>query len=130
MKISFKKLIRNNPKKDTQDPSAWYRKFVEDSFDLIYSEMLKYETSGELPGMYPKLIIMYRYFRLLRGEAFFNTIQMRAVGDQRKFYYLEDTLAAKLRELKSTIDPENFSYNNAMGEFEKLFKTKPLLKKE
>jgi hypothetical protein len=54
---------------------------------------------------YPKLVTMYEFFRLLRGEAFVGR-RPHTPEKQNEFYRMEDDIAKRIGELKKKI---NFS---------------------
>lgn len=80
---------------------AWYN-LAKDLYELILAEIQKAEE--DLQAAYPKLVIMYEFFRLIRGEAF-NVIRPPGVAEfQQKIYQMEDEIASKLEELAQKLD--------------------------
>ncbi len=61
-----------------------------------------FKDSENLPMIYPKIITMYEFFRLLRGESF--TDFRPPTENQKDFYHMEDKLSEKIKELKNKID--------------------------
>lgn len=79
-----------------------YKNLVEATYGLILNE---YSNPTDLELQYPKFIIMYEFFRLLRGEAFYD--QRDPVGEyQKEIYAMEDNLVKILLELKKQL-PED-----------------------
>lgn len=87
----------------TYTPEEWYAQ-AENIYSLISKEIENCDDDS-LSGSYPKFIIMYEFFRLLRGEAFYN-MRPEVIGTvQSKIYAMEDDILAKIKELKKKIDP-------------------------
>jgi len=79
-----------------------YRSLVKSIFDMIISEI---ENVTDLEMQYPKLILMYEFFRLLRGEAFISIRPEHDENLQKELYKLDDELFNKIKALK----PDTFS---------------------
>lgn len=73
---------------------------------LVITEIKLYTyTSKDPVEMYPKLVIMYEFFRLLRGEAFMDFRPLSSgTNDQKRFYEMEDEIRKALDEVKKKID--------------------------
>jgi len=88
-----------------------YRKLVDETYDLIVTEIEYFknpERENDLPIVYPKLVIMYEYFRLLRGEAFLDAGKRPSAPEyQHDFYSKENDIRAKLEELKEKLNPDD-----------------------
>ncbi len=74
-------------------------------FDLILGEidLLSKNNSNDLAMVYPKFIIMYEFFRMIRGEAFFN-IRPPTPGFQKQLYAMEDEIKKRLETVKKKLD--------------------------
>ncbi len=68
-------------------------------FTLIKKEI---ETATDAEAQYPKVFIMYEFFRLLRGEAFATTREPTPKF-QKELYQMEDELHKELLNIKSQI---------------------------
>lgn len=89
----------------TYDPAQWHA-FGVDIFNLIMIE-LDTVSKESLPQVYPKLVIMYEFFRLIRGEAFV-TSRPSGLGDaQANLYDMENTLMQRITELEKELDPND-----------------------
>lgn len=61
-------------------------------------------TPDTLPEAYPRFILMYEFFRLVRGEAF-QASRPHGMGQlQKELYAMEDDLAQRLARLEATLD--------------------------
>lgn len=80
---------------------------------LVTTEILQYTYTTKDPvTVYPKLVIMYEFFRLLRGESF--TDLRPSVGEyQKRLYEMEDEIREALEKVKEKIDfnDERVQYN-------------------
>lgn len=93
--------------RSTYTPEQWYD-LGKSLHELIVSEIESISTQ-ELPQLYPKLIIMYEFFRLVRGEAFYSS-RPSGLGDaQHELYQMEDSLARQLKQLREKLDPSDGS---------------------
>jgi len=78
--------------------SSDYKKLVKDIYKLIDSEYNR--DGGMSPERIDNLKTMYKFFRLLRGEAF--TDFREPVSDfQKEMYRMEDELSKRLDKLVS-----------------------------
>ena len=74
-----------------------YKKLVLDIYNLIIAEYDRDVTLTE--ERYQKLVTMYEFVRLLRGEAFVELHE--PVGDfQNNLYRMEDEIETKLSQMK------------------------------
>ncbi|TSC55728.1 MAG: hypothetical protein G01um101418_749 [Parcubacteria group bacterium Gr01-1014_18] len=86
----------------THTPETW-KSLILNSYEMILSE-IDSASEENLPEVYPKLVILYEFFRLLRGEAFKSTRPF-GIGDfQKEVYKMEDDLAQKLKPLEAKLD--------------------------
>lgn len=78
---------------------------------LIVNSFDTAESMDNLSTMYPKLVVMYEFVRLLRGEAF--TDMRPPVDDfQKNMYELEDSLRLRLEALRyKLIDDKSAQYS-------------------
>ena len=70
---------------------------------LITSEMEEVLNTEEIYMVYPKVVNMYEFFRLLRGEAFYK-LRPPTPKKQREFYKMEDEIKKKLDQIKIRLD--------------------------
>ncbi|MEK7565044.1 MAG: hypothetical protein AAB394_03585 [Patescibacteria group bacterium] len=92
-------------------PQEWYD-LTKDLHELIIGE-LNTISSDTLPELYPKLVVMYEFFRLVRGEAF-NSSRPNDISEfQKEIYKMENELKESLKQLenKLSIDDSKISYN-------------------
>ncbi len=86
---------------DLHTPEDWYQ-FAKNLHELILSEMGS-TSPNFLPEVYPKIIIMYEFFRLVRGESF-HSIRPTGLGNfQKEIYRMEGELTEKLKELEKNL---------------------------
>jgi len=83
-----------------------YEKVITDIYNLILKEIDMAKSSDNLYMIYPKIITMYEFFRLLRGEAF-TEHRPHTPSKQNDFYKMEDEIAKKINELKTNVDFED-----------------------
>lgn len=89
----------------TYDPGQWHALGM-DIFNLIMIE-LDTVSKESLPQVYPKLVIMYEFFRLIRGEAFSGS-RPSGLGElQTQLYDMEDTLRERISALEKELDPND-----------------------
>jgi hypothetical protein len=88
-----------------------YVRLVGEVHDLINREIDLVLASNDRAASYPKLLVMFRFFQYLRGEAF-NDVRPPAFGQQQDFYRMENELQSKLDEVSKLIDP-----NDTRGQF-------------
>jgi hypothetical protein len=89
-------------------------------YDLIDHEINEASQSDFLPQFYPKLVICYEFFRLIRDEGF-QTMRGHGLGDkQKELYKFEHDLRQKLETLAQKIDfsdPMALFYLNEMKKY-------------
>jgi hypothetical protein len=90
------------------------------TFKTVMDEMETVSTES-LPQMFPKFVVMYEYFRLLRGEAFLNHRGPVTSDEQRRLYDMQDEIGKKLLALKSRLDSDDGSAKYYMEEMKKQF---------
>ncbi len=95
-----------------------YQELSKDIYSLINAE-LDTATDKDIEILYPKLVIMYEFFRLIRGEAF-TELREPASEFQKELYQMEESIFSKLKEVKSKV-PENsskakFYFDNLVSE--------------
>lgn len=84
-----------------------YYDFATNIYKLIVDEFKQYEAEKtDLNQVYSKLVIMYEFFRLIRGEAFVSQ-RPPTPEKQTELYKMEDEIGSKLEEIKTKIDPKN-----------------------
>ncbi len=102
-----------------------YKDIATKLFALIQTEIEDCESkdSEALEPLYPKLIVMYEFFRLLRGEAFLAHREP-APGFSADMYKMEDDIANRLKIIKTKIDPNSkrlkFYYDQLVSMFLKI----------
>lgn len=107
---------------DANNPEEYY-KTVKHIFYLIQEEMDRSLVNQEfLPQIYPKLVVMYQFFRLLRGEAF-TDIRPPTPQYQKEFYEMENTLKENLELIKSKL-PDDDRTRTYIEEMKKNFNLK------
>lgn len=80
----------------------WYNLAV-DLYQLILTEMSNVSVDS-LPEVYPKLAVMYEFFRLVRGEAF-HSVRPAGIGEfQERIYKMENDLLDHLAALRNKLD--------------------------
>lgn len=76
-----------------------YKELVNSTYELILKEI---SNPKDIESQYPEFVIMYEFFRLLRGEAFLNFRE--PVGEyQKDIYAMEDNIFKILTTLKEQI---------------------------
>lgn len=76
--------------------------------------------SGNLSAAYPKLVIMYEFFRLIRGEAFLDLRPINA-EKQSNLYAMEDKIGKRLLEIRKTLNPADESLRYHIKEMQGYF---------
>ncbi|MBI4100497.1 hypothetical protein HY439_02040 [Candidatus Microgenomates bacterium] len=99
-----------------------YYELVNAIFKLIKREMDRArQTVPDLLGAsYPKFVIMYQFFRMLRGESFWD-IRPHTPQYQKEFYAMENELRMKLEEIRSQLNPEDELINQYIQDAQKQF---------
>lgn len=104
----------------TTNPREWFR-FAKDVYVLLSKEMEDALKSSDLPLMYPKLVVGYEFFRLVRGEAF-HAQRPAGLGDhQKEIYRMEEKMWEKLGECRSRLDPADDRTKFHLDEMKKSF---------
>ena len=80
-----------------------YSKLLSNIYKLIVSEIEKSEGEEDLAMIYPKLITMYEFFRLLRGEAFIDA-RPSTPDKQKDFYKMEDDILKRINSVKRKVN--------------------------
>ena len=84
------------------DSKDWYD-LTTDLYQLILSEISDISID-DLPAIYPKLTVMYEFFRLMRGEAF-HSVRPAGIGEfQEQIYKMENDLLDHLKTLRKGLD--------------------------
>jgi hypothetical protein len=96
-----------------------YIKLVTDIHNLILKD-IDNSRKEDLEMLYPRLITMYEFFRLLRGEAFSES-RPPTPEKQNSFYKMEDEIAKKIDEIKTKIDFNNDKTKFYIAEAQKAF---------
>lgn len=76
-----------------------YKVLAKSIYKLILAEL---DNPEDIESVYPKLVIMYEFFRLIRGEAFIN-YREPTIGFQKEMYSMEDEILKKLQNIKKQI---------------------------
>ena len=85
-----------------------WQNLARDNYRLIRYEFDKaFEDLKEAEVIYPKLVIAYEFFRLIRGELFDDLRPLGLEGHQKEIYRMENILAEQLKVLKSMINIKN-----------------------
>jgi hypothetical protein len=101
-------------------PEEWHE-LAKSIYDLINSEIESVQPE-HLNQAYPKIIVMYEFFRLLRGEAFLDARTHGGVDDiQPDLYAMEDALAKRLAEMRGKIDSHDGSTVYHLDQMKKSF---------
>lgn len=86
--------------------SEEYVRLVKQTFELIISEFDYYQNpqkSDLLAQVYPNLVVLYEFFRQLRGEGFEN--RPPAGENQHDFYNMENQIKLKLEKIRARLNP-------------------------
>lgn len=103
-------------------PSEWHN-IAEKLYTIISEEMEQISSLkiDDLQMVYPKMVIMYEFFQLVRGESFLNTRKPGIGKEQKDLYRMENNLLHKLDSLKQKLDPKNKRTSFYIEEFKKRF---------
>ena len=99
--------------KNTEEAKIEYISVVRYIYDLIRGEMDRYiedpQKLLDIPAAYPKFVIMYLFFRMLRGEAFMDDPIFRPHTPeyQNRFYDMQNLIRERLEKLRSKLDPND-----------------------
>ena len=88
-------------------------------YDLVMNEVEVVKDSIYLPEIYPRLIICYEFFRLIRGEMLFYTKRPPMLEKQKELYKMEDKISAKLKEISAKLDPKDEKVKFHLDEVQK-----------
>lgn len=86
----------------TYTPENWHD-LAKSLYDLIVAE-INNASPDTLPEIYPKIVIMYEFFRLIRGEAFHSLRPAGASEFQKEIYKMENDLAEYLKQLEKQMN--------------------------
>lgn len=73
-----------------------------------------------LSSHYPKLVVMYEFFRLIRGEAFLD-LRPIDVEKQPKLYAMEDEIGSRLAQIRKTLNLQDESLHFHVKEMQNYF---------
>ena len=111
---------------DIKQEDSYYN-LVKNVFSLIAEELTACQTEekiNDLSTIYPKLVVMYEFFRLLRGEAFIEhrrQYHSPMTLHQKEFYDMENQLKESLDILKGRLDPQDDRTNFNVKQMQKSF---------
>ncbi len=97
-----------------------YKNFSRQLYDLIKSE---FESVSDLESQYPKFIIMYEFFRMIRGEAF-TELREPTPEFQKELYEMEKELKKITTKLKSELNPKSSKLQTHLDEIKNLLTVK------
>lgn len=118
------KLYSEDVNMKNYTPHEWYE-FAKNLHDLIIVELNNASGSEFLSQVYPKLIIMYEFFRLIRGEAF-NSSRPYGLGElQKEIYKMEEDISKRLKDVENKLDPNDESAKFSLESMKKLFNLMP-----
>jgi len=81
--------------------SEAYTDLINQIYSLINSELEAVE-SKDIAEVYPKLVVMYEFFRLLRGEGF--DMRPQTPESQNRYYEMEDQIKQKINNFREKLD--------------------------
>lgn len=106
----------------TYTKETWFD-MAKSLYDLIASETDNV-ASSDLPTIYPKIIVMYEFFRLFRGEAFYSA-RPNGIGEyQDEIYKMEHFILEKLKKLNNKLDPADNNTTYQLDLMKKSFNIK------
>ena len=101
-------------------PKEW-GDLVNNVYTLVLQDIEEASQSGAPEEYWPKLIVGYEFFRLLRGEGF-HAARPNDLGEtQKEFYKMEDDLVKRLKELSKKLDPNDSKVAFYLDHAKKLF---------
>ena len=112
---------------DKWDEKAAYIDLTGRVYRMIIAEIDRYLEDPKkqtfLPQMYPKFVIMYQFFRLLRGEAFLDDLLYRPhiPEHQPHLYEMENDLRVLLDKVKAKLDSNDPRVQEYIKDMEKNF---------
>jgi hypothetical protein len=80
-----------------------YLDLVKKIYRLILAEIDKTNKSKNYNEGYYQLVVMFEFFRMLRGEAFLG-IRPNVGEEQANLYKMQDEIGKKIEEIKSNVD--------------------------
>ena len=83
----------------------WYG-LAKDLYELILTE-INNVSSEVLPEVYPRLVVMYEFFRLVRGETFYSARPAGIGQFQKEICKMEDNLTGRLKQLEKKLDAKD-----------------------
>lgn len=104
---------------NTYSGKEWFQN-AERTYALIVTEM-ETVSKEHLSQAYPKFVVMYEYFRLLRGEAFLDHRGPVTPDEQRRLYEMENEIAEKINAVRKLLDPNDGSTKYHIDEMKKHF---------
>lgn len=96
-----------------------YFDFATKLYDLIMTQMENIHPN-HLSSIYPKLVVMYEFFRLIRGEAF---LDFRPIDPERqsRLYAMEDGMCKRLSTIQQQLDTDDPSLRFHIDEMKSSF---------
>jgi hypothetical protein len=98
----------------------------EEYFDMasklhaLIMEDFESASSDFLSAHYPKMVVMYEFFRLIRGEAFLDL--RPSMGDkQSQLYAMEDEIKERLATIRQQLNPDDASLRFHIEEMQRYF---------
>ena len=104
---------------NTCTPEEWYA-LAKGVYDIIVRDIQDF-SEKDLATQYPKLVVMYEFFRLIRGEAFFSSRPSTMVDYQPELYRMEDDIAKQLMPLEKRLDLRDPATGYALDTMKKSF---------
>ncbi len=99
--------------------STWFKN-AEFTYNAIIQEFNTLHPE-HLSQIIPKLIVMYEFFRFLRGEAFLDRRGIVSIDEQKRLYEMQDEIGDKLQSLKAKLDPNDPAVLFHLSEMKKQF---------
>jgi len=97
-----------------------WNNLVSHVYEIIMAE-IDTATTEKLPTLWPKLIVMYEFFRLIRGEAF-DEMRPNGLEDyQNNIYKQEGEIANKLKDLSEKLNLNDGSTKFNLEQMKKSF---------
>jgi hypothetical protein len=96
-----------------------YLSYAHNTFQLISSEIdsfINQNDAEQLEEFFPKAVVMFEFFRYIRGEAFSN-LRPTLGDEQKKLYEMENIIKGKLLKIKEVLeqtgrlDSEKMNFN-------------------
>lgn len=107
----------------TYTPEQWYNLACE-LYELIIAEIDSESNQDSLVILYPKLVIAYEFFRLIRGEAFISLRSPDMEKRQQQMYKMEDEILKRVYELAKKLNPDDPQVVFYINESKKIFDIK------